>query len=413
MHRRGKHAVPIDGPVLKSHQAAAEKAQQQTPSFRLIAEPEAHEKTRWRVIWTGWNCGGYAGTLCTLAIAAALLLALFSLLISAGALRAPKQAHLPFYLVDTPHLILGPSLVPLAGDAFTITLEVNNDSPEEVANITVLDAINGIPIMVLCPPLYLSNMIESLAAGASATCTASYTLTNADVSSPIMTVLHSRSSASGIFVNSSTIALASAFSDYQLQTAMAPTVIVDMNNGGGGIIVRDCAGGIPLACNILNEGQTLLCNNTYELYQCSGFSSTWLPTGNIGGTTGPQGPSGTSTLVDNCTTAPPHTAIPCNNVTNMYLLFCGFQSQPGQSGMVYMCLQPNWIFFANLNGPTGPTGGTGGTGAGSGSGSTGNTGTPKGSAASIDTRSARIASVASDRPACCSVLPIGNTHRSS
>ena len=46
-------------------------------------------------------------------------------------------------------------------------------------------------------------------------------------------------------------------------------------------------------------------------------------------------------------------------------------------------------------------------------GSTGRTGTPSGSAASTDTRSARMQSVPSERYACCSVEAIGSTIRSS
>src|SRR5262245_35049539 len=46
-------------------------------------------------------------------------------------------------------------------------------------------------------------------------------------------------------------------------------------------------------------------------------------------------------------------------------------------------------------------------------GSTGRTGTPSGSAASTETRSARMLSVARDRYACCSVEPSGRTIRSS
>ena len=46
-------------------------------------------------------------------------------------------------------------------------------------------------------------------------------------------------------------------------------------------------------------------------------------------------------------------------------------------------------------------------------GTTGNTGTPSGSAASAATRSGRMQSTVSRRWLCCSVLPSGNTARSS
>lgn len=124
----------------------------------------------------------------------------------------------------------------------------------------------------------------------------------------------------------------------------------------------------PSACDTDQLGYTLYCNDTEDLYRCSGCphhyeAHCWVPQ-----------PTTELLLDDACVVGPEVTAtMPCTLNIEGWKLACGTGSHATRQDQLYSCQGGAWLYYApfGADGPTGATGGIGGTGS---TGSTGATG---------------------------------------
>jgi len=234
-------------------------------------------------------------------------------------------------LTDSQRLVLGSSLVvPVQGDQNIILIQVTNNIDLTIVNITVqVDLLSAaqkrspMPLSVVCPPLYLDNVVISLAPHVQSTCRAIYILTTADIVNG--NILRTTSIATG-FINGVGMAV----------TAIPGTSQLSMNN-------------LEIAPGAIIGGS--ITNNMINV------------------------------VTDSCVNAVPPTMLTCSSSNELQLLFCDFLSNILQIGNIYMCAGGNWIPFGSVDflgnatyGSTGPTGATGATGATGETGATGGTG---------------------------------------
>jgi hypothetical protein len=220
-------------------------------------------------------------------------------------------------LHDSQRLVLGASLViPEPGDQDIILVVVQNVDDHNVVNITVTLTLTSearkrspIDIALVCPPLYVDNVVPLLLTHTSTTCRGLYALTAGDIVNG--NVIHTESMATGTIDGTTMSTVA--------KPGMSKLGLNDLDMPHGAIL------GIP-------------------------------------GPTGPPGP--VNVKVGPCSATPPLTSFVCDASDQLALLFCSLSSNSTQLGMVYICMGTDWIFFGSLDlipdgnstGPVGPTG---------------------------------------------------------
>jgi hypothetical protein len=298
-------------------------------------------------------------------------------------------------LTDSQRLVLGsPLVIPEAGDSDIILILVSNADDHEVVNITVNIVVTSetnkrttsMPD-VLCPPLYVDNVVPSLQPKTSTTCRALYVLTSGDVLNG--NVIHTASQAVGYIGTTSmtTIALP-GMSDLSINNLDMPEGAVLGIAGPTGatgavgpagpfnVKVGPCSTTSPLTtfvCDDSDQLALLVCdlasNKTLigNVYLCMGAEWVFFGSldvmpggGNSTGPTGPTGPPGVGIYAATCSGGPPPTDVSnpsytCNATFDLNMVLCNLGSTDGNAGIIYLCscTSPSscsWSAVANING---------------------------------------------------------------
>jgi hypothetical protein len=279
---------------------------------------------------------------CFFLVAAFIFGAAIVSLIMSNALNQSSGASI--FISETQRIVVGESLIPEAGNVNVITIHVTNTGAFVLYNVTVQNNVltSGskrkrsitIPADVRCAPAYASNVIPVLQPQQTIICRVAYYLTATDIANSV--TIESSSSAVG-FTDAEITASASSSTSLPLANGVAPEdVVVAIVSPPPPFIVEEC--GPTSVCNANNANQVVMCNNTFDIYQCIGNSWTFMVS-QIGpsGPSGPSGNRGISILSDACTTVNNPTSIPCDASHNLYLLFCNFASDPVYDDQVFIC----------------------------------------------------------------------------
>jgi hypothetical protein len=272
---------------------------------------------------------------------------------------------------------------PQVGNKDIILIVVENVDDHTVVNITVTVQVTSearrrttsIP-SVVCPPLYTSNVVASLAPLTSTTCRALYILTSEDVVNG--NVIHTQSMATGIIDDTEMSTVAKpGMSKLELTDLPIPHGAILSITGPTGPVglvnvkVGPCSTTPPLTsfpCDAASELDLLVCSLTSNMtligntYLC--INSTWEFFGSLdvfpngGGPTGPTGPQGIGIYAATCSGGPPPTTVAeptytCDPAFALNMIFCNLGSTNDTSGIIYACVcSPScgWVEVANLNG---------------------------------------------------------------
>jgi len=318
-----------------------------------------------------------------------LLLALVVLVVVAGALLPVRYHHWhdddnddnPYLganlvLQDSQRLVLGSLLViPEPGDQDIILVVVNNVDDHDVANIAVTLEVTSaarkrapLALPLVCPPLYVDNVVPYLATKTSTTCRAVYLLTSGDIVNG--NVIYTQSMATGTIVTTTMETVAKpGMSQLALNNLEMPKgAILGIPGPSAGpmsVVTGSCNISFvpvtPLECMATNALQILVCDPNSSpqlvgsLYMCTGVTWTFFgtvdmmgnhtgptgPTGPTGGT-GPAGPQGVGIYGAYCTGGPPPTTVSfptytCNAAFALNMILCSLGSLNGNAGVIYQC----------------------------------------------------------------------------
>lgn len=278
---------------------------------------------------------------------------------------------------------------PQVGNKDIILIVVENVDDHTVVNITVTVEVTSearrrttSTPAVVCPPLYVDNVVPALTPFMSTTCNALYILTSEDVVNG--NVIHTHSTATG------------TIDDTDMSTAAKPGMskleLTDLPIPHGAILsipgptgpagpvnvkVGPCSTTPPLTsfpcddaskldllvCSLMSNmtliGNTYLCvNNTWEFLGSFDVFPDNGGGGNSTGPTGPTGPQGIGIYAAQCSGGPPPTTVAeptytCDSAFALNMIFCNLGSTNDTSGIIYACVcNPicGWVEVANLNG---------------------------------------------------------------
>ena len=268
-------------------------------------------------------------------------------------------------------------VIPQAGDEDIILIMVQNVDDHNVVDIAVTVEVtsaahkrSSVAPPVVCPPLYVDNVLPFLASKASVTCRAVYTLTTADIVND--NTIYTQSMATGIVQTTETTTMAepgmSQLTVNNVQLPEGAIVVMPGPTGPTGpvnVVSGPCILTPPhtsLVCSAANQLQLLFCdlssNATQQgnIYMC--VDDNWTFYGNAGPGSGPAGPPGVTIYSATCSGGPPPTSVTspaftCNAAFNLNMVMCSGASVNTNAGFVYECLcQPicAWVAVANLNG---------------------------------------------------------------
>ncbi len=184
-------------------------------------------------------------------------------------------------LIDSQRIALGSTLaIPVVGDQDVILIVVRNNDDLEVLNITVFITLTSaarrrspVDLAVICPPLYVDNVVPSLDSHRSVTCRALYTLTADDIVNG--NTLHTASAAEGISASDVTMSVVATpgASKLEINNIDIPEGAVFAVPGPSGtlsVVASTCNNTDPpttLVCGPSNELQLLFCDLNSEMHQ--------------------------------------------------------------------------------------------------------------------------------------------------
>jgi hypothetical protein len=279
-------------------------------------------------------------------------------------------------LFDSQRIVLSSTLaIPVQGDADVVLIVVRNNGPDEIIDIVVNVELTSaaarrrspVSLVVTCPPLYVDNIVASLASHKHTTCRALYTLTGADIING--NVLYTDSSGTGTAIDGTTMTVIASpgMSKLELNNLEIPEGSVFGIPGPAApvnVVTGFCSDIPPhttLSCGPANELQILFCDfssnasQVGHLYMCVG--GTWTFFGSVsmqGNST--AGPPGIGIYSATCAGGPPPTSVTgpaytCNSAFNLNMVLCGMSSTNGNMGIIYACMcSPgcSWVEVGNL-----------------------------------------------------------------
>jgi len=278
------------------------------------------------------------------------------------------------------------SLDPQVGNTDIILIVVENVDDHTVVNITVTVEVTSEARRrttssppVICPPLYVDNVVSSLAPLTSTTCRAKYILTSEDVVNG--NVIHTESMATGTIVDTDMSTVAKpGMSKLELTDLPVPYGAIISIPGPTGptgpinVKVGPCSADPPLTsfpCDDTTKLNILMCSLTSNATLIGNFylciNGTWELLGTLDvfpdtnsttGPTGPTGPRGISIYAATCSGGPPPVTVAdptytCDPAFELNMIFCNLGSTNETSGKIYACkCNPScgWVEQANLNG---------------------------------------------------------------